>query len=130
MFQKKNECSLEAHRFKSLVSIKLFTWNIITITGIQDKNIKNSMKLKSKNYHKPREFEKLYIDWLVYCYKAKCTMQGVEQNIRKDVCRLDSKLTSKTNTQIENFYFINTSKSFVFGKNSAEFYAQFYSINT
>ena len=30
----------------------------------------------------------------------------------------------------QNFYSINTSKSFVFGRNLAEFYAQFYSINT
>ena len=63
------------HRFKSLVSIKRFTWNIITMMGIQDKNTKNSMK--SKNYHKSKalkEFEKLYMDWLVYCYKVKCTV--------------------------------------------------------
>ena len=63
MFQKKNECSIEAHRFKSLVSIKRFTSNIITIMGIQDKNTKNS--IKSKNYHKSktlREFEELYIE--------------------------------------------------------------------
>ena len=103
MFQKKNERSLEAHRFKSLVSIKLFTWNIITIMGTQDKNTKNS--IKSKNYHKSKtlkEFEKLYIDWLVYCYKAKCTVQWVEETIRKDVCRLNSKLVSTANTQIES----------------------------
>ena len=30
----------------------------------------------------------------------------------------------------QNFHSINTSKSFVFAGNSAEFYAQFYSINT
>ena len=30
----------------------------------------------------------------------------------------------------ENFYSINTLKSFVFWRNSAEFYAQFYSIST
>ena len=30
----------------------------------------------------------------------------------------------------QNFHSINTLKSFVFGKNSAEFYAQFYRINT
>ena len=63
MFQKKNECSSDAHRFKSLVSIKHFTLNTITIMGIQDKNMKNS--IKSKNYRKSktlREFEKLYID--------------------------------------------------------------------
>ena len=64
---------------QNLVSIKLFTWNIITIIGIQDKNTKNS--IKSKNYHKSKtlkELKKLYIDWLVYCYKAKCTVQWVE----------------------------------------------------
>ena len=102
MFRKKNECSLEAHRFKSLVSIKFFTWNMITKMGIQDKNTKNS--IKSNNYHTSktlREFEKLYIDWLVYCYKAKCTVQWAEENIIRDVCRLNSKLASTTNTQIE-----------------------------
>ena len=70
--------------------------------GIQDKNTKNS--IKSKNYHTSktlREFEKLYIDRLVYCYKAKCTVQWAEENIRKDVYRLNSKLASTTNTQIE-----------------------------
>ena len=46
MFQKKNERSLEAHRFKSLVSIKFLTRNIITKMGIQDKNTKNSIKSK------------------------------------------------------------------------------------
>ena len=44
MFQKKSECSLEVHRFKSLVCIKLFTWNTMIIMGIQDKNTKNSIK--------------------------------------------------------------------------------------
>ena len=67
MFQKKNECSVETHRFKSLVSIRLFTRNIITIMGIQDKNTKNS--IKSKNYHKSKtlkEFENLtLIDWYI-----------------------------------------------------------------
>ena len=102
MFQKKNECSLEAHRFKSLVSIKLFTWNIITIMGMQDRNTKNS--IKSKNYHKSktlREFEKLYNDWMVYCYEAKGTEQWAEENMRKDVCWLNSNLTSTTNTQLQ-----------------------------
>ena len=59
--------------------------------GIQDKNMKNS--IKSKNYPKSktlREFEKLYIHWLVYCYKAKWTVQWAHENIRKDVCRLNS----------------------------------------
>ena len=68
--------------------------------GIQDKNTKNS--IKSKNYHKSKtlwEFEKRYIDWLVYCYEAKCTMQWTEETIRKDVCRLNLKLASTTNTQ-------------------------------
>ena len=67
MFQKKNECSLDAHRFKSLVSIKFFTCNIITKMGIQDKNTKNS--IKSKNYHTSktlREFENfILIDWYI-----------------------------------------------------------------
>ena len=73
--------------------------------GIQDKNTKNS--IKSKNYHTSktlREFDKLYIDSLVYCYKAKCTVQWAEENIIniiKDVCRLNSKLASAANTQIE-----------------------------
>ena len=55
--------------------------------GIQDKNTKNS--LKSKNHHTSktlREFETLYIDWLVYCYKAMCIVHWVEENIEKDVC--------------------------------------------
>ena len=69
--------------------------------GIQDKNMKNI--IKSNNYPKskiPRELEKLDIDWLVYCYKAKCTVQWAEEYIRKDVCRLNSKLAFTTNTQI------------------------------
>ena len=59
------------------------------MTGIEDKNTKNS--IQSKNYPKSktlRELEKLDIDCLVYCYKAKCTMQWVEEDIRKDVRRL------------------------------------------
>ena len=71
--------------------------------GIQDKNTKNN--LKSNNYPKSktlRELKKLYIDWLVQCYKAKCTVQWADENIRKDVCRLNSKLASTTNTQIES----------------------------
>ena len=47
MFQKKNEWSLEAYRFKSLVSIKVSFSNTITIMGIQDKNMKNSIKSKN-----------------------------------------------------------------------------------
>ena len=83
ILQKKNEYALETHRFNN-------------------KNTKNN--IKSKNYLKRRtlrEFEKLYIDWLVYCYEAKWTMQWAEENIRKDICRLNSKLVSTTNTQIE-----------------------------
>ena len=49
-----------------------------------------------------RELEKLDIDWLVYCYKAKCTVQWAEERVRKDVCRLNSKLASTTNTQVES----------------------------
>ena len=45
---------------------------------------------------------KLDFDWLVYCYKAKCTMEWAEEHIRKDVCGLNSKLASTTNTQIES----------------------------
>ena len=69
--------------------------------GIQDKNTKNS--IKSKNYHTSktlREFENFtLIDW--YFYKAKCTVQWAEENIRKDVCKLNSKLAFTTNIQIE-----------------------------
>ena len=71
--------------------------------GIEDKNTKNS--IKSKNYPESktlRELEKLDIDWLVYCYKAKCTMQWAEEYIRKDVCKLNSTPTSTTNTQIQS----------------------------
>ena len=62
---------------------------------IQDKSKKSS--IKSKNYPKSktlRELEELDIDWLVYCYKAKCTVQWTEEHIRK--------LASTTNTQIES----------------------------
>ena len=34
--------------------------------------------------------------------KPNCTVQWAEQHIRKDVCRLNSKLTSTTDTQIES----------------------------
>ena len=64
MFQKKNECSLEAYRFKNLVPTKLFTWNTVTIMGIEDKNTKNS--IKSKKYPKgktPEEVRKT-LHWL------------------------------------------------------------------
>ena len=47
-----------------------------------------------------RELEKRDINWLVNCYKAKCTVQWAEEHIRKDICRLNSKLASATNTQI------------------------------
>ena len=162
-FQKKNQCSWKAHRFKSLVSIELFAWNTITIMGIQDKNTKNSIKSKDCPKSKtPRELEKLcidtlhnscsvhrlafstsgiswvhrgmfstsgfsiqykskafmnllphmnhdiprcthgiprcaehtlfrVIDWLVYCYEVKCTVQWAEEHIRNNVCRLSSK---------------------------------------
>ena len=59
--------------------------------GIQDRNMKNS--IKSKNHHTSktlREFETLSIDGLVYCYKAKCTVHWAEKNIRKDVCIVHS----------------------------------------
>ena len=85
LIQNKNDCSYEDDKLKGMVSIKLFAWNAITTMGIQDKNTKNSIK---------RELKKLDINWLVYCYKAKCTVQWVEEHIRKDVCRLNSKLAS------------------------------------
>ena len=70
--------------------------------GIQDKNTKNN--IKSKDYPKSktlRELEKLETDRLVYSYyKAKCTVQWAEEHIRKDVCSLNSKPASTTNTQI------------------------------
>ena len=44
----------------------------------------------------------LNIDWPAYCYKAKRTVQWVEEHIRKDVSRLNSKLASITNIQIES----------------------------
>ena len=70
--------------------------------GIQDKNTKNSIKWKNCPKRKtPRELQKFDIDWLVYCCKAKCTVQWEEDHIRKDVCRLNSKLVSTNNTQIE-----------------------------
>ena len=71
--------------------------------GIQDKNTKNSMK--SKNYPKSKtlgKVQRLDIDLLVYYYKPTCTVQWAEEDIRKDVCRLNSKLASTTNTQIES----------------------------
>ena len=69
--------------------------------GIQDKNTKNSTK--SKNYLKSKslsELENLTLIALVYCYKAKCTVQWAEEDIRKNVCRLNSKRASKNYTQI------------------------------
>ena len=77
--------------FQSQASIKLFTWILIVTMGIQDKNKKNS--IESKNYPKIkilRELEKFDIDWLVYCYKAKCTVQWAEEHITKDVFWLNS----------------------------------------
>ena len=71
--------------------------------GIQDKDTKNS--IKSMNYPKSktqRELGKFNIDWPVYCFKAKCTVQWVEEHIRKDASRLNSKLASTTNTQVES----------------------------
>ena len=44
----------------------------------------------------------LNIDWLAYCYKAKCIVQWAEEHIRKDVSRLNSKLASITNIQVES----------------------------
>ena len=67
--------------------------------GIQDINTKNS--IKSKNYWKSetlRKLEKLQtlIDWYV---AIKLSVQWAEEHVRKDVCRLNSKLTSTTDTQ-------------------------------
>ena len=79
--------------------------NTIVIMAMQDKNTKNS--IRSKYYPKNktlRELEKLYIDSgiLVYCCKAKCTVQWGEEHTRKDVCRLSPKLASTATTQIES----------------------------
>ena len=71
--------------------------------GIQDKNTRNG--IRANNYLKSKtlsELEKSDIDWLVYCYKAKCTVQWEEEDIRRDVYRLSSKLVSTTNTQVES----------------------------
>ena len=79
--------------------------------GIQDKDTKTS--IKSKNYPKSKtltELKKFDIDLLVYCYKATCKVQWLEEHIRKDVCRLDSKLDSTANTQIESSYTASTVK--------------------
>ena len=71
--------------------------------GIHYKNTKNSIKLKNYPKRKTlRELEKLEIDWLVYSYKAKCTVQWAEEHILKDVSRLNPKLASTTNIQIES----------------------------
>ena len=71
--------------------------------GIQDKDKKNSIKSKNCETRKTmRELEKLEIDWLICCYKVNCTVQWAEEHIRKDVCMLNSKLASTTNTQIES----------------------------
>ena len=51
---------------------------------IQDENTKI---IKSKNYPKsktPRELEKFDNDWLVYCYKAKCTVQWASEKMSVD----------------------------------------------
>ena len=66
LFEKRNECSYEPHKFMSLVSIKLFIRTTIAIMRIQDKNTNNSVK--SKNYPKSKtlkEFEKFDIDWYI-----------------------------------------------------------------
>ena len=61
------------------------------------------LTLRSKNYPKSTEkLEKFDIDFLVYCYKAKCTVQCSEEHTRKGVCIFNSKLVSTTNTQIES----------------------------
>ena len=109
MFQKKNEkCFKRKMRTpKRLIDLKAwcplsFLLEIVSPWWEYKKNTKNS--IKSKNYLKSktlREPENLDIDWLVYCYKAKCTVPWAEEHIRKDVCRLNSKLASTTNTQIE-----------------------------
>ena len=70
---------------------------------IQDKNTNNS--IKSKDYRKSktlRELEKLDIDCLVYCLKAKCTVPLAEEHTRKMSVDSTQKLASTTNTQIES----------------------------
>ena len=59
--------------------------------------------IRSKN-HPKRKILKELIDWYIVIEldRAKCTVQWAEEHIRKDVCRLNSKLASTTNTQIES----------------------------
>ena len=88
---------------KAWCPLSFFTWNTITIMGIQDKNTKNN--IKSKNYPKIktlRELEEFDINQLVYCYKTKRTVWWAEEHTRRDVCKLNSKLASKTDTQIQS----------------------------
>ena len=69
--------------------------------GIQGSKTKNN--IKSKNYSTSKNTEgarKNDIDWLVFCTKAKYTVQWVEEYIKKDVCRLNSKPAFTTSTQI------------------------------
>ena len=70
---------------------------------IEDKNTWNS--IESKHYPKSetlRELENLDNDWLVYCYKAKFTVQWAEEHIRKDVFKLNLKQASTANIKIES----------------------------
>ena len=71
--------------------------------GIQDKNTNN--KIKSKNY--PANNILTFIDWCIVtkpsvpCSGWAVSGQWVEEHIRKDVYRLNSKVASTTNIQIE-----------------------------
>ena len=64
------------------------------------------------------ELEKFDIDSLIYCYKAKCTVQWEEEHIRKDVCGLNSKLGSIAITQIESSQTRQTTDDTIFSKNA------------
>ena len=70
--------------------------------GIQDKNTKNS--IKSNNYPKRKTMSELenlrLIDWYIVI-KPSLPCSGRKEHIRKDVCRLNSKPASTTDTQIE-----------------------------
>ena len=72
--------------------------------GIQDKNMKNS--IKSKNYPKSktlREFEKLDIDWLVYSIIIKPSEPCSGRMRISEKMSVDSiQLVSRTNTQIKS----------------------------
>ena len=70
--------------------------------GIKDKNTRNSIRSNNDPKSKTlREIENLtLIDWYIV---IKPSIPGSE-HIRKDVCRLNSKIAFTTNTQIESSY--------------------------